>query len=142
VEKWGPRHIEGLQIGDVVIEREADDLFCLKIKIGGWDNIPLNIQLLLREDGYIRLPDGKIIPLECGGRTFTPSAGSYVLEGPDKSRITISGVPKSEHRLFLGESRTITGDAEYRCHRLVMGVFTPLDLEIRLLPEAYRDPRQ
>jgi len=140
VEKWGPRHIDGLQIGNVVIHREADDVFCLKIKIGGWDDIPLNIELLLREDGFIELPDGKTTRLERGGRTFALLAGSYVLTGPDRSRITIRGVPKSEHRLFLGESRTITGNAEFRCHRLIMGVFTPLELEIRFLPTACPQP--
>ena len=118
----------------MTISHEADgSAFQIQVRVGGVADIFLNVQFLLREDSRLQLPDGTIIALEKGGRTFTPAAGDYTLIGPDGSRIVIKSLPASEHPLQIGDSRTLTGTAEQQCHRLILGLFAPVDLSIRFL---------
>ncbi len=133
--KWGPNRTTANQTAEVIIRPLADGKFELKIKIGGWADMPVNVQFLLRETGVLTLPDGTTEPLKYGGRTYTSAAGRYVLTGPDGSTIAMDALPASEHRMPLGDVRTITGLAEQRCHRLVLGLFTPLELSFTLTPQ-------
>lgn len=125
-EKWNPRKIAADFWAEVIISRQGDS-FELKIEIGGLPEMPVNIQLLLREN--CRLADGA--ELSKGGQTSS-SGGRYELVGPDDSRLFIAGLPASEHTMFLGDGRTICGEAERRCHRLVAGIFTPCSLRLRV----------
>jgi hypothetical protein len=114
--------------------RGSHDDFVLNIRFGGWPDVFVNIQLLLHEDYLLELPDGEIVELQKGGRTFSPLAGNYMLTGPNGSRLTIGGVPSSEHKMYLGDPRVITGIAEQNCHRLILEPFTSVNLVLRLIP--------
>jgi hypothetical protein len=133
-EKWGPRLIEANQNATVRIAFDAVGVFTLHIRIGGWPDMPVNIQLLLREDNRLEMPDGIMAAPSYGGQTFTEGEGSYVLSAPDGSGIKITGLPPSDHRMRLGESRIIGGIAEQRCHRLIAGLFTSVDVTVTLTP--------
>ncbi|MEI9997771.1 MAG: hypothetical protein WDO13_00635 [Verrucomicrobiota bacterium] len=122
-EKWNPRKIPADQWAEVIITRSGK-AFELKIEIGGWEDMPINVQLLLRETCRLTDSLGNTVQLSKGGHTFTNGA-RYELIGPDDSRVTLSGLPVSEHAMPLGDGRTITGEAERRCHRLIAGLFTP-----------------
>jgi len=117
------RRIEADQRAEVIVTRTPGGVR-LKVKIDGWPDQPVNIQLLLRETGTL-----------CGdsllraGRTFT-DGGAYELAGPDGSRIAITGLPASGHTIGFGDDRVIAGAAERRCHRLIAGLFTPVACEI------------
>ncbi len=134
-EKWGPRHVDGLQEAEVNIGRDADDAFRLQIEVGGWPDMPLNIHFLMREGCRLQTPDGSELPLVQSGRTFTPAAGEYALIGPDGSRIVFSSLPRSEHCLYIGDGRTLTGQAESKAHRLILALFAPVKLDLRLLTQ-------
>ena len=131
--KWGPQHVDGLQEAEVCLTRQPDDSFRLQIEVGGWADTLINIHFLLRENSHLQAPDGSNLPLEQAGKTFTPMPGDYTLAGPDGSRIVIRSLPRSEHRLYLGDWRTITGQAESQCHRLVLGLITPVKLDLQLI---------
>lgn len=131
-EKWGPRHIAVDQCAEVRIRPEGTGAFSLRIQIAGWKDMPVQVQFLVREDNRLRLPDDTELPLTPGGRTFTAHAGRHALVGPDGSQIVFDALPAGEHRMPLDDRRTITGVAEQRCHRLILGLFTPVDLALTL----------
>ena len=131
-EKWGPRHNAANQTAEVFIRPAADNRFEFEIKIGGWADMPVHVQFLLRETNTLTLPDNVTQALKWGGQTYTPTAGAYTLNGPDGSRIVLEPLPASEHRMPLDERRTITGLAEQRCHRLILGLFTPVNIAFTL----------
>lgn len=133
--KWGPRRTTVDQNAEVIIRPTTEGRFSLQIRIGGWADMPMHVQFLLRETGTLALPDGATEKLKYGGQTFAPKAGAYLLQGPDGSAITIDALPASEHRMPLGDQRTITGIAEQRCHRLILGLFTPVNLNFTLTPQ-------
>ena len=130
--KWGPRRIQVDQSGEVIIRPTVDGRFGFHVRIGGWADMPVHVQFLLRETGTLILPDGEKEKLRPGGQTFSPVAGSYTLLGPDGSLMAFDRLPASEHRMPLGDQRTITGLAEQRCHRLILGLFTPVDISFTL----------
>ena len=134
-EKWGPRHVAGLQEAEVNICRQPCAGFRLRIEVGGWENMLINLHFLLRSDNRLQLPDGQELALAEGGQTFTPAAGEYTLIGPDGSRIIIRSLPRSEHRHYIGEGRNITGQAEGKAHRLILGLFTPVELAVELITQ-------
>jgi hypothetical protein len=127
-DKWNPRRIPADQWAEVIISRREKG-FQLEIEVGGWAEMPINIQLFLRETCQLKAASGEATQLSRGGHTFTDGC-SYELIGPDGTRMQILGLPASEHAIVLGDGRTITGDAERRCHRLVAGVFTPTRIQL------------
>lgn len=131
-EKWGPRHIVVEQNAEVTIRLLDEQMFSLCIKIRGWADMPVHVQFLLREDNRLVLPNGEQAALTPGGRTYSEQTGTHILTGPDGSEIVFDALPTSEHRLALDDRRTITGVAEQRCHRLILGLFTPVDLTLKL----------
>lgn len=130
--KWGPRRTLVDQHAEVTIRPIGGAQFSLRIRIGGWADMPVHVQFLLRETGVLLVPGGTGEPLRFGGQTFSPAGGAYVLRGPDGSLIAFDHLPASEHRMPLGDQRTITGLAEQRCHRLILGLFTPVDISFTL----------
>jgi hypothetical protein len=128
--KWNPQRIPADQWAEVVITRKEKG-FQLEIEIGGWPEMPVSVQLLLRENGELESASGHKIKLERSGQTFTDGS-TYTLIGPDGSRLSIAGLPASEHIIPLGDGRTITGDAERRSHRLIASIFTPQKLVLFL----------
>jgi hypothetical protein len=132
--KWGPRRIETNQCATMELDVDDDGGIGVIVNIGGWTDMMVNVQFLLRENGRLTGPDGKVTALQPGGRTFTACAGAYELAGPAGGRLRICGLPESEARCGIGDSRTITGLAETRCHRLIVCCFTPVRLSFRLEP--------
>ena len=132
--QWGPRQMPGGVKAQVGLTYGAEGSFQLHVQVSGLVDMPINLQLLLRENGKLTAPDGEMIALNAGGRTLTHGQGDYVLHGPSGRRIRIEGLPPGEHRLELGESRAIMGRAEQRCHRLIAALFTPVDLHLRITP--------
>lgn len=131
-EKWGPRFIEADQNAHVEISHDSDGAVTLHIRIGGWEEMPVNIQFLLRENGRLRFGDGPFVDLVEGGCSFTAGGISYTVAGPCGGALSIEGLPPSEHRIALPDTRTITGRAEHDCHRLIAGLFTPVDIAVTL----------
>lgn len=133
-EKWGPRLTVADQRGEVLIACDPDGRLELEIRIEGWADMPVEIQLLLRENGTLRAPDGTVAALPRGGRTHVEQAGDWRLTGPDGSHIVIAGLPAGTHRMPFDDRRTITGLAEQRCHRLLVDLFTPVHFKLTLDP--------
>ena len=117
----------------IISHAEDGSEFGMHVRVGGMAEVFVNVQFLLREDSALQLPDGTTVPLEKGGRTFTRAAGIYTLIGPDGSRIVMDALPSSDHPLQIGDGRLITGIAEQQCHRLILGLFNPVDLQFRFL---------
>jgi len=136
-DKWGPSHIVVDQWAEMNLTLESDGTMAVAVKAGGWPEMPVNVQFLLRQNCRLIMPHTTdAIALDHGGKTFTLGDGSYRLEGPNGGRLRIEGLPASESRLFIGDARTIPGQAEARCHRLVVCRFTPFEFTFRLRPES------
>jgi hypothetical protein len=132
-EKWGPRRFHTNLRGTVDVEIADDGAMTIQIEVGGWEDVPINVQLLLRESCFLKADGGQAAPLAFGGQSFTDGQ-DYTLGAPDGSELSIRGLPASEHRVFLGDHRIVGGQAERRCHRLIAGVFTPFATTITLNP--------
>lgn len=133
-DKWGPRRIEVDQNAHVTIQRQANGALNLHIRIGGWEEMPVNIQFFLRENCRLQADAGTEIDLTRGGRTYSQSNERYTLIGPDGSALAIEGLPASEHSLAIPDVRFIPGYAETGCRRLIAGLFTPVDVDLTLHP--------
>ncbi len=134
-DKWGPRRIICDQRGEMLIHPLAAGALRLDVTIDGWEELPVNVQFLLRENCRLQSSDGMTIPLVAGGTTFS-AGGDFTLHGPDGCRLQFTGLPASEHHFRLGDGRSICGEAEHRCHRLIVGLFTPARLQATLTPDC------
>lgn len=133
-DKQGPRMVEVDMAATMEVRADEDGGAEIDIDVTGWGELPVNIQLLLRHTCSLTLPCGSTQALDRGGLTFTAGEGRYVLSGPDGAQVVIHGLPPSQAHLSVGERRTITGQAEQRCHRLVANLFTPARLRLRFEP--------
>lgn len=133
-EKWGPTHVETDQRATVQISRQDRGGIQMRVRIGGWCDMPVAFILLLRENCRLTVPGGAAEALSQGGRTFTKGDGAYVLEGPGAFRMILEGLPESQHHLEPESGRSIPGAAGARCHRLVAALFTPVDFTLTLSP--------
>ncbi len=129
----GMRHVPGDHRGELTVHWDSGQVRC-QIKVDGWSQMPLNLQFLLREHGQLQHPNGRLTTLERHGRTFSDGQ-DLLLQVGDRWAIRISGLPASQHRMILPEQRIISGDAERRCHRLIVALFTPCDFTFTLEPQ-------
>lgn len=132
-EQWGPRHYSVDLEARVRIRRISSE-FHLDIHLSGWPDIPISIQFLLRENATL-VQGLQSIPLEYGGQTMS-TGESCRLIGPDGSAWMIEGLPASAHAIPLAEQRIIAGQAEVRCHRLLVSAFTPFSGHYVLRPQV------
>jgi len=133
-ESWEWTTLPYDQSAELRITRLANGGFRLDWVVEGEAEVPINLQFLLRENCQLQSGSGCRTALTSGGRTF--SAGEdQVLHGPDDNRWRMRGLPASTHRIFTGDGSHIGGQAEQRCHRLVVGGFTPFTCSIELVPE-------
>jgi len=125
------RHIAVDQNGDIEVRWENGALH-LRVRVGGWSDIPINLQFLIRADNHLMI-GGETRTLTPGGVTQA-DGNTIVITGPDGSGIRVEGLPPSTHRMLLPDSRTIPGQAERRCHKLVTALFTPVEFELVFRP--------
>ena len=133
-ESWDWTTLPYNQTAELRITRLANGGFRLDWRVDGELEVPINLQFLLRETGQLQSADGGHLSLTAGQRTFT-AGGAYMLRGSDGQAWRISGLPASTHKVFIGDGSHIGGQAEQRCHRLVVGGFTPFTCSVELLPE-------
>lgn len=133
-EKWGPRKVEGHSKGEVTVTPLDSGKFKMHIKISGWDEVHTNIQFLLRQDNQLITPGKKIVKTVKKGKTFSMSSGNYYIVSPSGNKLKISGIRESEHIIGLNDSQYIETNADGRCHKLILGYYTPVDLEILFEP--------
>ncbi|MEM7808569.1 MAG: hypothetical protein AAF561_10685 [Planctomycetota bacterium] len=108
---------------------EQGDL-TLHVAIDGWPDMPVCVQLFLRET--CKLFDGASNELVGAEPVFT-DGGAYRLLGPGADDgIEIRGLPASEHMILIGGESPIGCKAEDRCRRLVCGLFTPTRIDFTL----------
>lgn len=133
-EEWGPRKVQGHNKGEVLITPMEAGKFKMEIEITGWDEVHTNIQLLLRQNCTLRTPSGDEITMQKNGENFSMDNGTYYLQGPSGAKLKISGIPESEHILKLTDDHYIETGADSRCHKLVVGLYTPVKAEIIFEP--------
>lgn len=102
----------------------------LHLQIGGRDDVPVNVQLLLRAGQTLTAGETEGVVTVPGGRTFATGEAYTVRSASDC--ITITGLPASVHRMSVPDSRSIPSAADQRCHRLIGGYLTPIDIHFDL----------
>jgi len=137
-ERQGRRHVITDQQGELTVQWREGALR-LRLRVGGWDEMPVNLQLLVREGCHLIAPGQATRELKEGGRTFWPGGDGTITDPSGRWGIAVRGLPGSVHHMLMPDSRTITGQAERRCHRLVLAAFTPVDLEFSLAPLTMPD---
>lgn len=132
-ERREPRRLPVNLRGSIDVAWQACGEVALRIRVEGWERVPVNLQLLLREQGELVPADKGPLALERGGRTYS-DGGTYTLRSPAGARVEVLGLPQSKHQLNLGKSPPIPGKAERRAHRLIAGLLTPVDFRVVLRP--------
>lgn len=127
----GHRHVDVNQDAQLDVRWE-DGALRVRVRVGGWTDIPVNLQVLVRATNRLTI-NGTTFAVDAGGVTYADGT-AVVIHGPDGCDIRVEGLPASVHRMQLPDSRTIPGNAEKRCHRLVAALFTPVDFEFVLRP--------
>ena len=137
-QKWDWANLPYDQQVQLRIERLPGGGFRLHIAVDGEVDVPVNLQFLLREGGRLTDASGTCSLTE-SGRTFS-AGGDHLAIATDGSAWRLRGLPPSAHRIFTGDGSHIGGIAERRCHRLLVGAFTPFHASIDLLPERCDPP--
>ncbi len=133
-DKWGPRRIEGHNKGEVIVTPMDSGKFSLNIQITGWEDVHTNIQLLLREDCKLINPEKLEVNAAKSDKSFSMSTGNYYLVSPAGNTLKISGVQESEHVFELGDQHHIETSADDRCHKFIIGLYTPVNIELVFEP--------